>query len=99
MSEAFGALGGMMGNVVTIGRSIKSAFDALSNPDLSGWEKFSTVLMSISMIIPGITSLMRGYATVTSFVNTTTNAYIATKAKELAVKTANVAMDGVAAIA
>lgn len=99
MSEAFSALGGMMGNVVTIGRSIKSAFDALSNPDLSGWEKFSTVLMSISMIIPGITSLMRGYATVTSFVNTTTNAYIATKAKELAIKTANVAMDGVAAIA
>ena len=63
-SEAFGALGGMMGSTVTVFRSVSSALQAISNPDLSGWEKASTVLMSFSMIIPSVISGLRSYSTV-----------------------------------
>jgi hypothetical protein len=63
MSEAFGALGGIAGNTVSIIRSVSSAAQALSNPDLSGWEKFTAVLTSVSMIVPGLMSMMRGLGT------------------------------------
>ena len=68
-SEAFGALGGMMGNTVTVFRSISSALQAISNPDLSGWEKASTVLMSFSMVIPSVISGLKNYSTVLSYLN------------------------------
>jgi hypothetical protein len=29
-----------------------SAFDTLKDPDLSGWEKFSRVAMSLTMTVP-----------------------------------------------
>jgi hypothetical protein len=71
MSEAWGALGGIMGSTVTVFRSVSSAFQALSNPDLSGWEKASTVLMSFSMIIPSVLSGLRSYTTIMSYLNNT----------------------------
>ena len=37
--------------------SLKSAFDAIKNPDISGWEKFTTVLMSLSI---GLGSVING---------------------------------------
>ena len=38
--------------------SLKSAFDDIKNPDISGWEKFTTVLMSLSI---GISSTINGF--------------------------------------
>ena len=82
MSEAFGALGGIAGNTVSIIRSVSSAAQALSNPDLSGWEKFTTVLTSVSMIIPGLMSMMRGLGTAQAFANAQVQASIASLTAE-----------------
>jgi len=32
--------------------SLKSAWDTIKDPDISGWEKFSSVTMSLSMGLP-----------------------------------------------
>lgn len=82
MSEAFGALGGIAGNTVSIIRSVSSAAQALSNPDLSGWEKFTTVLTSVSMIVPGLMSMMRGLGTAQAFANAQVQASIASLTAE-----------------
>ena len=87
-SEAFGALGGMMGSTVTVFRSISSALQAISNPDLSGWEKASTILMSFSMIIPSVLSGLRSYATVMSYLNNTKAIFNALSSGTLASLTA-----------
>lgn len=70
MSEAFGALGGFAGSAASIVTSLGSAVQALANPDLSGWEKFTAVLSSIGMLIPSIMSSMSSYATMVAFLNT-----------------------------
>lgn len=67
MSEAFGALGGLIGNVSTSFMSLKSAIQAIINPDLSGWEKFSAVLSSAGMLIPNILSGMSSWATLNAY--------------------------------
>ena len=43
---------------VSILNSAKGAFDALTNPDLSGWEKFTSVLSSLAMIVMMTVSVM-----------------------------------------
>lgn len=69
MSEAMGALAGLMGNIVTIGNSIKSIITSLGNPDLSGWEKFSAVLTGFSMIIPAVISGLRNATIANEFLS------------------------------
>lgn len=58
MMEAFTSVTPMQGITSTIGavsslamglNSVKSAIEALNNPDLSGFEKFTTVVMAVSM--------------------------------------------------
>lgn len=58
MMEAFTSVTPMQGITSTIGavsslamglNSVKSAIEALNNPDLSGFEKFTTVTMAVSM--------------------------------------------------
>ena len=48
--------------------SLKSAFDTLKNPDLGTFEKFTSVLMSLSMGIPGIISSFTTFGNVIKFV-------------------------------
>ena len=67
--EAITAAAAGLGNVAAMINSIKSAFQALNNPDLKGWEKFSTVLMSVSMIIPMLLSGVKNYMKVQSYWN------------------------------
>lgn len=43
---------------------ISGAMDILSDPDTSGWEKFTTVLMTLGMIIPTLTSAWTALKTV-----------------------------------
>lgn len=45
-----------MGQVAMIGSSISSMINALNSQDMSFGERLSTILMSVSMIIPGIIS-------------------------------------------
>jgi hypothetical protein len=34
-----------------------SAFETLKNPDVSGWQKFLTVLTTVGMVVPTLVSL------------------------------------------
>ena len=43
---------------VSILNSVKGAFDALTNPELSGWEKFTTILSSLAMVVMMTVSVM-----------------------------------------
>jgi hypothetical protein len=38
---------------------ISSAIDTLSDPDTSGWEKLTTVLMTLGMVIPTLVSVWK----------------------------------------
>lgn len=40
--------------------SLKSAWDTIQDPDLSGWEKFSSISMSLTMGIPILASGLKG---------------------------------------
>ena len=48
-------------------QSFNSMMQTLSDPDISGWEKFTSVLFSISMIVPGVSSVLRGLSTTNAF--------------------------------
>ena len=67
-TEALGSLASLAGSVYSVMRSVQSLTDSWSNPDLSGWEKFGTTLMSISMLVPAITSAMRSYGTIIAWI-------------------------------
>ena len=69
-SEALGSLAGMAGSAVMSVNSLVSAFKSLGNEDLNGWEKVSGFITGITMTIPAAMSALRGFATVTQFVNT-----------------------------
>ena len=69
-SEALGALAGMAGSAVTAINGIISIFKSWTNPDLSGWEKVSATLSGFAMIIPGVISIIRNWATSLAWVNT-----------------------------
>lgn len=69
-SEALGALAGMAGSAVTAINGIISIFKSWTNPDLSGWEKVSATLSGVAMVIPGVISILRNWATTLAWVNT-----------------------------
>ena len=98
-SEALGALGGLAGNVYSVVRSFVSVIDSLSNPDLSGWEKFGSVLMGVSMIIPGVISGIKNFGTMVAWAAGATTAQAiasntvgAALTKEQAARAANIIM-------
>ena len=67
--------------------SLVSGFQALSNPDLSGWEKFTSVMTSFGMAIPMMAS---GFATLkTQIVGMNT-----TMAESIAIKSAMIGLYG-----
>ena len=53
-----------MGSMAMMGQSISSMIDSWSNADLSFGEKLSTTFMSLSMLIPGTISAVKGLNTV-----------------------------------
>lgn len=55
-SEAFMKLASVAGQAAMAFNSVKSIFTTLNNEDISGIEKFTTVLMSVSMLIPTVIS-------------------------------------------
>lgn len=70
ISQARGALTQWSDIVVRVSGSIsslamsfsmvKSTLDTFSNPDATGWEKFSSVLMTTGMVIPSVMSAISG---------------------------------------
>ena len=67
MSEAMGALGGMVGNAITIFNSLKSTIDTLSDADTTGMEKFMAVLSAIAFTTPATIGLISDYVKVVKF--------------------------------
>lgn len=108
MMEAFTSVTPMQGITSTIGavsslamglNSVKSAIEALNNPDLSGFEKFTTVVMAVSMsfnsfkqmatsastAIKGLTMLFLGSANAAKLTEIATlKASLATTAEQIA---------------
>ena len=83
LPETFVNLTSSIGNAVMSINSFKSAFDSLKDPDLSGWEKASSFIISLSFALPmlynaiktlitGFTQLMQilGYTSLASNVFT-----------------------------
>ena len=66
-SEALGALGGIASNSVFIISSLISAIKNINNPDLSGWERFSSLISAIGMGIPQVLGLLQNVATLRAF--------------------------------
>lgn len=52
LPETFVNLASSVGNAVMAINSFKSAFESLKDPDLSGWEKTSSFIISLSFAIP-----------------------------------------------
>ncbi|MBR2506927.1 MAG: hypothetical protein IKB70_08550 [Bacilli bacterium] len=47
-----------------------SIMDTISNPDLTGWERFTAILGSVVMLIPAIVNAWSGFAAVATAVKT-----------------------------
>jgi hypothetical protein len=41
---------------------LSSIFDTIRDPDISGWEKFTTILTTLSMLIPTLVNAMSGWS-------------------------------------
>lgn len=59
LSSAMSGIGSMVFGL----QSLSSAFEALTNPDLSGWDKFLSVTMSLTMAFPMFTSGLKNLGT------------------------------------
>ena len=73
-SEALGSLAGLAGNTVMIVNSLSSAIKSLADPDATGWEKLSAVLMAVSTVIP---TVMYGYKSLSSIITYLNQQYAA----------------------
>lgn len=49
--------------------SLRSAIDAINNPDLSGWEKFTSVAMSVSMAASSLMGTLKGVQEIVGLVS------------------------------
>ena len=94
MSEALGSLTGMMSNAVMIGNSLKSMFNAITNPDLSGWERFSTILTGLTMIIPSTISLLNGLGSILTWIRTVETASTTAIHQQTIARNANIVATG-----
>jgi hypothetical protein len=46
--------------------NLRGALDTLKNPDISGWDKFTSTLMSLGMTIPALVSIWKTLKSVIS---------------------------------
>ena len=66
--------------------SLVSVFETLANPDMTGFEKFKTVLMSLITVVPSLTMGMAALATMNGHLRTQVNLETAAESKNLVVK-------------
>lgn len=83
-TEAVASLASSLGSVATIGNTIKSLGETITNPDLSGWEAFSSIMIGLTSLVPTVTSTMKQLATVQDFLNGKKQALLVTMATEKA---------------
>lgn len=81
--EAITAAGSAMTGVVNVINQVKGLFDSFSNPDLTGWERFSAILSSIGFMIPSIISMMKNIGTITKWQSDYAEKILATKSLEI----------------
>ena len=67
LTQSIISLASACGSAAMALQSFNSMMQTLSDPDISGWEKFTSVLFSISMIVPGVSSVLRGLGTANAF--------------------------------
>ena len=67
LTQSIISLASACGSAAMTLQSFNSMMQTLSDPDISGWEKFTSVLFSISMIVPGVSSVLRGLGTANAF--------------------------------
>lgn len=65
--EAIASAASAMTSTVNIINQLKGLFDSLTNPDLTGWERFSAILSSIGFMVPSIFSVLKSIGTVTKW--------------------------------
>lgn len=65
--EAIASAASAMTGVVNILNQLKGLSDAFTNPDLTGWERFSEILSSIGFMVPSIVSVLKSIGTVTKW--------------------------------
>lgn len=68
-SEGVVSLASACGSAVMALESLKSIIETVSDPEATGWEKFSAVLMGFSMIVPSLMSAFSGFGKVIAGVN------------------------------
>ena len=54
--------------------ALSNVFDVISNPDLSGWEKFSAILSSLAIGVPALINAWNGFETVLEAIKANLNA-------------------------
>ena len=86
--------------------SLGSVLDTISNPDLSGWEKFSSILMSLSMGIPmlitgvtGLNSVLGISSVIQAIAAARSEEYLNVKQRTIGALTAETMAEEVAALA
>lgn len=82
--EAIASAASAMTGVVNILNQLKGLSDAFTNPDLTGWERFSAILSSIGFMVPSIVSVLKNIGTVTKWQSDYAAKILATKSLELA---------------
>ncbi len=87
--QAFSGISQLMMGLNSLG----SIMDTLQNPDLSGWEKFSHVLMSLGMGIPMVYNGLKSLKGTYDLLVVATNAETAAQSKNLIVKYTRIAAD------
>lgn len=68
-TETITSLASACGSAIMALQSLKSIMETVSDPEATGWEKFSAVLMGFSMIIPSVISAFSGFGKVIQGIN------------------------------
>lgn len=51
-------------NIGMVMMQVSSLMDTLNNPDTSGWQKFTTILMTLGMIVPSLLMVFKSFSSV-----------------------------------
>lgn len=96
--QAIAASAAGLGNVASIMNQIKSLGESLTNPDLSGWEQLSAVLMGISFIVPQTIAMFNSMGQIQNWLTGTIQKHILTLAASTAATEAAAQAEAAAAI-
>ena len=80
-SQKFIAFGSTLSSFAMTLQSVNSIYNTINNPDLSGWEKFVNITMSLGMLIPGV---IRTWTQLNTVFGTQSNLLSAINAKKAA---------------